>query len=175
MSLPIRARISRWLFLIRFMTSPESPPAPCAHGQHGLVFAQQMLVELRLENFPASLRLRTYRAIRRPEAENDAGNCRVEQRHPEAIFLPAQFFREVTKFARMRELPGPSCRRLFGSAHTCFHSAHRPAASTSDMSLELAERAYFSGSEYGGAQCFCGFDEIPVQGGERQFAAQREF
>jgi len=34
---------------------------------------------------------------------------------------------------------------------------------------------YPSGSEYGRAQCFRGFDELSVQGGERQFPAQREF
>jgi len=135
--------------------------------QHGLVFAQQMLIELGLENFPASLCLRTHRAVRRPEAENDTRDCRVEQRQSKAVFLPAQFFSEIPDFARIRRLPGPSCRGLFGAAHIRFHSPRHPTASTSAMSIGLAERAYFSGSEYGRAQCFCGFDEIPVQGGER--------
>src|ERR1700693_4936967 len=107
--------------------------------QHGLVFAQQMLIELRLENFPTSLRLRTHRAIRRPEAENDPGDRRVEQRHPEAVFLSAQFFREVSDFTRVRELPGPSCRRLFDGAHIRFHSPPRPAASTFKRSISESD------------------------------------
>src|SRR5580704_11267695 len=116
--------------------------------QHGFVFAQQMLIEFRLENFPASLRLRAHFAIRRPEAENDAGDCRVEQRHPETVFFPAQFFREVSNLARVRKLPGPGWRRLFGDAHIRSHSPPRPAASTSDSTRNLKSRTLHEPEAY---------------------------
>ena len=151
-----------------------------------------MLIELWLENLPASLRLRTHLAIRRPEAENDSGDRRVEQRHPEAVFFTAQFFREISDFARVRKLSRPGCRRLLCAAHTRCHSPHRPNPSTfrvtdsdatarSGAPLRRSPRAPFilrvqrKFTKYSRAQCFCGFDEILVQGGEWQFPALREF
>jgi len=54
------------------------------------------------------LGLRAHRAIRRPEAENDAGDGRVEQRNPQSVFLTAQF---LVRF-RILRVPARFAARL---------------------------------------------------------------
>ena len=66
--------------MIRSMTSGDRPPRALRPRKYGLIFAEQMLIELRLERFPASLRLRAHLAIRRLEPKDNAGHRRVEQR-----------------------------------------------------------------------------------------------
>src|SRR5580700_2531757 len=113
--------------------------------QYGLIFAQQMLIELRLQAFPASLRLRAHRAIRRPKAKDNARHRRVEQRYPEAVFLTAQFFGEIPDFARIRTLRDSNCRRLLSDSHIRFHSPHMRHASTFDKAWLLRMEAIARG------------------------------
>src|ERR1700722_3554820 len=106
--------------------------------QHGLIFAQQMLIELRLQRLPASLRLRAHRAIRRPKPKNNPRHRRVEQWNPKAIFLPTQLLSKIPNLPRIRPLPAPTSRRLLSDFHIRFHNPHRPPASTVNRAPRLS-------------------------------------